>query len=56
MYDRQGIGVTLDKQTTTTQYSAPEDKINTFWHGLFNYVVNTAYNMAVFYVADHTIT
>lgn len=55
MYDRQGIGVTLDKQTTTTQYSAPEDKINTFWHGLFNYVVNTAYNMAVFYVADHTI-
>lgn len=54
MYDKQGIGITLDKETTTTQYSAPEDKVNTFWHGLFNYIVNTAYNMAVFYFADHT--
>ena len=54
MYDKQGLGMTLQKENTTTQYSAPEDKVNTFWHGLFNYVANAAYNMAVFYLADHT--
>ena len=52
MYDRLGLGMTLQKETTTTQYSAPEDKVNTFWHGLFNYTVNAAYNMATFYLED----
>lgn len=52
MYDKLGVGLTLMKENTTTQYSAPEDKVNTFWHGLFNYVINSAYNMAMFYLED----
>lgn len=56
MYDKYGLGMTLQKETTTTQYSAPEDKVNTFWHGLFNYIVNGAYNMVTFYLADHTLS
>ena len=54
MYDRMGMGMTLQKESVTTQYSAPEDKVNSFWHGLFSYIVNGAYNMAVFYYGDHT--
>ena len=54
MYDKMGLGMTLDKESVTTQYSAPEDKVNSFWHGLFQYVCNGAYNMATFYFADHT--
>lgn len=54
MYDKMGLGMTLDKESVTTQYSAPEDKVNSFWHGLFQYFCNGAYNMATFYFADHT--
>lgn len=53
-YDKQGIGLTLQKEKTTTQYSASDDKQNMFYHGLFQYQVNDAYNMVAFAIQDHT--
>lgn len=53
-YDIQGIGVTLNKQKTTTHYSAADDKQNIFYHNLFQIAVNDAYNMVVFEILDDT--
>lgn len=54
-YDKQGIGMTLQKEKVTTHYSAADDKQNMFYHSLFQYCVNDAYNMVTFYLADHSI-
>lgn len=54
-YDIQGVGVTLNKQKTTTHYSAADDKQNVFYHNLFQIAVNDAYNMVVFGIADDVV-
>ena len=51
-YDKQGIGLTLQKEKTTTHYSAADDKQNLFYHSLFQYCVNDAYNMVAFSIED----
>lgn len=48
LYDRQAMGVTLDKRKVTSNYSAPTDTTNYFYHSLVNYVVNDNYPIVVF--------
>lgn len=48
LYDRMAMGVTLDKRKVTSNYSAPTDTTNYFYHSLVNYVVNDNYPIVVF--------
>lgn len=48
LYDRQAMGVTLDKRKVTSNYSAPTDTTNYFYHSLVNYVVNDNFPIVVF--------
>lgn len=52
MYDKYALGLTLQKEVVTSKYIAIENKINTFWHGIYNFIVNTMFNMCVFYLGD----
>ena len=48
MYDKYALGVSLDKQKTTSNYIAANDVWNTFSHALINQIINDDYNMCVF--------
>lgn len=48
MYDKYALGVSLDKQKTTSNYIAANDVWNTFSHALFNQIINDDYNICVF--------
>lgn len=48
MYDKYALGVSLDKQKTTSNYIAANDVWNTFSHALVNQIINDDYNMCVF--------
>lgn len=52
LYDRQAMGVLIDKKKTTSQYSATRDTINLFYHALVQYIVNDEYPIVTFYVED----
>lgn len=48
LYDRMAMGITLDKRKVTSNYSAPTDTTNYFYHSLVNYIVNDNYPIVVF--------
>ena len=52
LYDRQAMGVLIEKKKTTSQYSASRDTTNIFFHSLVQYIVNDDYPIVTFYVED----
>lgn len=52
IYDRQAMGITVDKRKPTSQYAASRDTLNTFYHSLISYIVNTAYPICGFYISE----
>lgn len=52
IYDRQAMGITVDKRKPTSQYAASRDSLNTFYHSLINYIVNTSYPICGFYISE----
>ena len=48
MYDKYALGVSLEKQKTTSNYIAANDVWNTFSHALINQIINDDYNICVF--------
>lgn len=52
VYDRYACACTIDRKTTTSQYSASRDTINTFHHAAQNNLVNDNYGIVSFIVSD----
>lgn len=52
-YDRMAMGISLDRKKVTQQYAASRDTINSFYHNLINYVVNSHYPIVAFYISDY---
>ena len=52
VYDRLAMGINIDKKKTTTSYTANRDTINSFFHALARYSVNTHYPIVVFYISE----
>ena len=52
IYDRQAMGITVDKRKPTSQYAASRDTLNTFYHSLISYIVNTSYPICGFYISE----
>lgn len=48
LYDRMAMGITLDKRKVTSNYIAPTDTTNYFYHSLVNYIVNDNYPIVIF--------
>lgn len=48
IYDRQAMGITVDKKKVTSQYAASRDTVNHFYHALVNYIVNDNFPIVVF--------
>ena len=47
-YDRYAMGISLDKKKVTSNYTASQDKINTFHHLLKNMIIDDNFPMVVF--------
>ena len=54
LYDRQAMGITVDKRKPTSQYTASRDSLNTFYHSLISYIVNSAYPICGFYISEES--
>lgn len=54
IYDRMAMGITVDKRKPTSQYAASRDTLNTFYHSLISYIVNSAYPICGFYISEDT--
>ena len=52
LYDRRAMGITVDKRKPTSQYSGSRDSLNTFYHSLISYVVNSSYPICGFYISE----
>ena len=52
LYDRQAMGITVDKRKSTSQYAASRDTLNTFYHSLISYIVNSSYPICAFYISE----
>lgn len=52
IYDRMAMGITVDKRKPTSQYAASRDTLNTFYHSLISYIVNSAYPICGFYISE----
>lgn len=52
IYDRMAMGVNIDKRKTTTNYTASRDSVNSFFHALVRYAVNSHYPIVVFTISD----
>ena len=52
VYDRLAMGINIDKKKTSTSYTANRDTINSFYHALARYSVNTHYPIVVFYISE----
>lgn len=48
VYDRWAMGVSLDKRKVTSNYTASQDKINTYHHLLKNMIIDDNFPIAVF--------
>lgn len=48
IYDRYAMGVSLDKKKVTSNYTASQDKINTYHHLLKNMIIDDNFPIAVF--------
>lgn len=49
-YDRFAMGVTVDKRKVTQQYAASRDTVNSFYHALISYIVNSHFPIVSFYI------
>ena len=54
IYDRRAMGITVDKRKPTSQYAASRDSLNTYYHSLISYIVNTSYGICGFYISEET--
>lgn len=52
VYDRLAMGINVDKKKVTTNYTASRDTVNSFYHALARYSVNSHYPIVVFYISD----
>ena len=52
VYDRLAMGINIDKKKVTTNYTASRDTVNSFFHALARYSVNSHYPLVVFYISD----
>lgn len=52
VYDRLAMGINVDKKKVTNNYTASRDTVNSFFHALARYSVNTHYPIVVFYISD----
>lgn len=52
LYDRRAMGITVDKRKPTSQYAASRDSLNTFYHSLISYIVNSSYPICGFYISE----
>ena len=52
VYDRLAMGINIDKKKVTTNYTASRDTVNSFYHALARYSVNSHYPIVVFYISD----
>lgn len=52
IYDRRAMGITVDKRKPTSQYAASRDSLNTYYHSLISYIVNTSYGICGFYISE----
>lgn len=52
LYDRRAMGITVDKRKPTSQYAASRDTLNTFYHSLISYIVNSSYPICGFYISE----
>lgn len=48
VYDRWAMGVSLDKRKVTSNYTASQDKINTYHHLIKNMIIDDNFPIAVF--------
>lgn len=48
VYDRWSMGVSLDKRKVTSNYTASQDKINTYHHLIKNMIIDDNFPIAVF--------
>ena len=51
-YDRYAMGVTVDKRKVTQQYAASRDTVNSFYHSLISYIVNSHFPIVSFYIGE----
>lgn len=51
-YDRFAMGVTVDKRKVTQQYAASRDTVNSFYHSLISYIVNSHFPIVAFYIGE----
>lgn len=54
IYDRRAMGITVDKKKPTSQYAASRDTLNTFYHSLVNYIINSSYGICGFYISEES--
>lgn len=54
LYDRRAMGITVDKRKPTSQYAASRDSLNTFYHSLISYIVNSSYPICGFYISEES--
>lgn len=52
VYDRLAMGINIDKKKVTTNYTASRDTVNSFFHALARYSINSHYPLVVFYISD----
>lgn len=52
VYDRLAMGINIDKKKVTTNYTASRDTVNSFYHALARYSVNSHYPIVTFYISD----
>lgn len=56
VYDDYAMGVLIDKQKTTSTYSAVKDSVNYFNHHAVDIAVNDAYSIVTFVLKDKPVT
>lgn len=47
-YDRYALGISLEREKTTSNYIASNDVWNSFAHAIYNMIINDIYNIVVF--------
>lgn len=48
MYDKYALGISLEREKTTSSYTAANDVWNTFAHAVYNMIINDLYGMVAF--------
>lgn len=50
-YDRRAMGITLNKEKATTQYTASRDSWNSFYHCIFEQILDDNFKIVIFRIA-----